>query len=289
MRLGLDSFNPLLEMRVVGWPVAAGVDPSVAIRTEGYDKPRVVRPTVAHTADMVGLKVWRAVRPAKRRRGFTAFANAQRSGQNVISHVGASLVDGARCRLLRRSYTGGGKRPLPKGRERVRRWRDSGDPLVHRMQGTKLKYDCVSFVSLAVGRTLYVISDVDHLIDEAQSFLRFSEQEERFTVFGVIPDCAIASDPFHWPNLSLAEVFKSPVWKGSVRISVCQAFLAGDDDHNRMTGRCDDPALLLTTKTRVNILAPIVRPADFESVAHRFCLPWRERNACPVSLQGIDQ
>lgn len=74
----------------------------------------------------------------------------------------------------------------------------------------------------------------------------------------------------HVPDLTFAEILKHAVSSAPIRVSVLKALLASDDDNQWVVRRCDDPALLLSTKARVDVSPSIISTANLEPPTYRF-------------------
>jgi hypothetical protein len=90
----------------------------------------------------------------------------------------------------------------------------------------------------------------------------------------VLRDGPITSTEPHVADLPLAEIFKHSVGSVTVGVPVLKSFFACNYDDQRMLCGRYDTTLLLPTKARVDISAPIVDAANLKTPAHRFPSGW---------------
>jgi hypothetical protein len=116
----------------------------------------------------------------------------------------------------------------------------------------------------------YTMRDKHHLAFEAHTGLSLPKEKQGFSRSRVLSDCMIALNHPHWTNLTLTEIFEGTVRSVTVRISVLNALLTGDNDYDRMDPWSDDAALLLTTVATMDVSAAVVDASNFKARAHSY-------------------
>lgn len=270
-----DRWHQCEKLIVVGGAVNAGVDASMAIGAQTNNEPRVVRSSVANSANVVRLKVMTAVGTQEWRLSRAAFAMSLRSMQNVTLHVGAALVDISRCALPWCPDAG----RLICTIAQVNRidWLalfsfDSNVLylLADRIQEAQLEDDSVTHLSFRVRSPLNAVVLVDHFTFKSERTAFVLEKQKATTLSGMVTDGAVALDHPHVAFLAFAIVFENSILSQDVGIAVSQAGFAADDEVHCVGGRRDDPSALLAIKSSMNVRPSVVDAANLKSPSHPF-------------------
>lgn len=268
----LNTLHLLEERAVVIGAITSGMDAPMTVGAERDDVSGIVRPAIGKAADVMGLKVGNAVRPGKGRVILTALAFAQRSSNNIVSHIPTSFEDASghlalgwflhRCR--ERAVSQVIERPCCLRRS----YRHALNVLEYRFNWTKDEHDGVADISKPVRSADNLVVLVDHLTVETQTGLQFCEEQEAFPAHGVARNAQVTFIHLHVANLAFAEVFETPVDGPVVVITVFEAFVAGDYYDQVVLRRRDDAALLLSSEGRMDAGSPVVDAAFFKSPRH---------------------
>lgn len=264
-----------IKLRAVG----TGVHAPVAVRAQGDDKADVVRAAVAHSSDMVRFEVGRTIRSQEGRGRGATLAAPVRPAKDIGSHVSASSIDvpgaypggpacGCRCQR-RRSKIFKGRR-LGGFRLNLLAFRNVFDR-------AELEHESRPHCASSIGRWACDHALANPLALETHASIAgdLPEEQQRFATGRVFSDRAVATDELHVTHLALAVILEDAVFAETIGVSVLPAFLSGDDDDDRVSGRGDNSALLLTAEFAVNVATPVIGAPPLESPAHqkrpRYC------------------
>ena len=100
---------------------------------------------------------------------------------------------------------------------------------------------------------------------EAEAVWGLSEQKERSALSRMCGDGAVPARQLHVTDLAFPEILKHPVRAAAIRVAVFKPLFTCYDDHERMLSGRDDAALLLPTKSRVNVGSTVIYAAAFEA------------------------
>ncbi len=264
----LDRLHLLPEVAIVRGAVDARMNPPMAIRTQSYNKPRIIRAAIGKAANVVRLEVGNAVGPHKWGTLAATFAMSNRSRDHVITHVTASLENRcARGAFGRRGFRCS-KRPFPKGREASDGRGQIGHTFDNIFDQSQFKNDRITQVAEPIGGRANLVAFADHFSLEHNASRGDFEKQYTFAVRGMMGDCSVTLLHDHVTDLALAKILEDAVIAPTVAVSVFFAFFTGENDDNRVFGGGSDPAALLAIKSGMNISAPAIHPANFKSPSH---------------------
>lgn len=268
-----DLLHSLKQLSVELLAINSGMHATVAIRAKSDDIAWIVRAAVAQTANVVRLQVRSAISANKRRRRFATLAMTFRSRDNVGVNNLASLINVHRCSLLTRLHDRRREGSFSQLMQTIGRCFDICKCVfLKHLKRTKFEDDRLTRVSIAIGRRLKVVAGIDHWTFEFQTFPLLLEKKQIATFLPVLQDRFVACAKGHVTFLSLAEVVKRTIGITAVRVAVRKSGLASDDEDHRMLGRRDDAALLLSPKSRMNVLSSIVDTPTFKTPHRALCL-----------------
>lgn len=133
-----------------------------------------------------------------------------------------------------------------------------------RIQMAKFKDNCVPNISLTVRSGLRMKSFADHFSLKSQTFVRLAEKEQTFSRSRMLENRFVARSECHVAHLPFAEIFKDAVRAIPVIVTVLSPTFSSDQDDDGVISRCDYPSLLLTAKAGVDIVATMIRSANFK-------------------------
>lgn len=269
---GLYNFHLLKKRPVVVGAVASGMYASMAIRAKRYHVTRVVRSTVRKAANMVRLKVGDSIWSGERRVVPAALAFAQRSSDDIVSHIPTSFEDAGGHLILGGLLHRSRERALSEIIKRLCCLRRSDghafNMFEHRFNWTKDEHDGIADIFKPVGSADDLVILVDHLTVKAQTGLQLCEEQEAFPTHRVARNAQVTFIHLHVANLAFAEVLETSVDGPFVVISVFEAFFAGDYYDQVVLRRRNNAALLLSSERRMDAGSPVVDAALFKSPRH---------------------
>lgn len=277
---GFDRLYVVHHFLVSDRSVISVVRTPVAVGAKADHEPRIVGTAIGHAPDVMHLKERLAIGSEEGGRLAAILTPAFRTCQHVPANGPASLKDvasllalfGARCRS--RECLGTKISNVPCNWFIVIQGRFD-----HCLKRSKFEDDSVTHRFLSVGRPLDMVALADVDAFETQALLVFREEQQVFSVLSVIDDTGISANELHVPDLTFAKILENTIWPLPIGIAVLSALCAGYDHNELMCGGCNDPALLLPPKARVDVLPPIIRAADFKSPAQAFSPSYRESGA----------
>lgn len=268
---GFKLRHARLQLGIVCRTIDPEVHAPMAIRTQRYDVRRVIWAAVAHAAKMVGLEVCGAIWSAERSFLLTAFTIITSARQDIASYVAASSDYASQCIVSRQVTICRSDCSVPKFcKIGIRQFLFIYfDYRIYSVQWTQLKRESIAFCVVRIAAPLHAKARTNPVAFESEHTLpELSEKQEIFAVARMISDRGIALVHGHVAGLPLANVFEDPILTKGVHVSVLATNLAGDEDDNWISRRCDDAALLLTAVGRMNVFAPVVNPSSFEWPLH---------------------
>ena len=268
--LGLNGLHARQEFAIVRRAVGSRVNSAMAIRAKRYHKARIVRAAVGEAANVVRLEIGHAIAAPEWSRLAAPLALAFSARNNIVANVAAALEHGGSRLRFARSCVGCGESALAQFAQVRRRRRHLFDLLDHGGDWPQLEHDGVAHVSEAIRRFFDVVPLVEVLVLKSKAARRLLEEQKASTVARVVRNCGVPTLHGHVPDLALAEILKNAVGPEPIRVPVGQTFFARDNDYERVFGRRDDPALLLSAKLGVNVSSSVVDPAPLETPSHSF-------------------
>lgn len=277
-RLEFDRPKLTGQRSVVGFAISARVNTSVAIRTEGDDEARIIRPAIADPANVVRFQVGRAIRPRERCRRRAPLATLARTREYIAAHIVAPLVNrtGRRCTWCR-DFSSRHRRRSQCLQRRARCYLGvifEIDLDIHRLERTELKDEGSTHGTSSV-RSLtlnHPLADPFPVVAEPAAALH-PKQEQAFTVRCVVRDCPVATGHLHVADLAFAEILEDTVRSQPVAIAMLLPLFTGDDDYEWVLAGSDYSSPLLAGEAGVNVFLSIVSPAAFKR-------PFGQLHAC---------
>lgn len=268
----LEVCHAFKQGHIVVAAALSQVNPSMAGRAKRDHKPRIVRPAVAQSANVMRLEVGRTIEPQEGGRSFTAFAASSGARQHIGPYVTASLKHGpppsisfwyVDCRRdSPRAQLGHawidptcGRRVLRRSLDRIQRPELKDQGQAHRPRAVRRRFRVMRFANPFA------------LVSEGRVRL-LAKQEQALATGRMAGDRQIALPHAHVSELPLPEVLEGTVCTHAVSISVLRPLFAGYDYDQRVVRRGYDPALLLPSKRAVNVAPAIVGPASLERPSH---------------------
>lgn len=244
---------------------------SMTVRAQCNHVPRVVRSAIRQSSDMMCFKIGRSIRSAEGGRRPAVLTSPLGPRIDVGANQLTPLKSIRRDLPLSRRHPRGCDSLLAQIREQnaIRRHVRSVISFQDCSERPKLKND--GLPSLAIGVTC--ISKVEILVHKLvfvlQARRNFPEYQDITPFHGMIPDCPVSSDHLHISGLTFSGVFEDAIGTHCILIAMGCALMAGDqEDWALGICRCNDPALLLTSKACMDICTPIVDPTLFKSPRH---------------------
>lgn len=267
-----DLAQPVNELNVVIFAVDAVMDATMARRTQRDHIARIVWSAVAETSRVMRLQVRTAVASGKGCMSFTTLTMGPRSAQDVVPYVAAPLID--------RSDT------LNCGRDRccvhgaLAQVGNLGcligctaNFFIDGINRYQFENDRVANLACAVCVLLDLIPLANHLIDKAEPPCNGLEQKNRLPVSGMVGKSAVSTSQLHSSALPVAEIVEGTVFP-SIIVPMLLAFCARDDDDERKPSRRDHTALLLSSKSCMDVGPSIVDAPAFKTPTHRLSPPF---------------
>ncbi|KKB09374.1 hypothetical protein VE26_05385 [Devosia chinhatensis] len=260
------------QCRVVLGAVHASVNASVAIRAKPYYERGMIRPAIADASDMMGLQIVAAVTTHKWGRSATTLADAPGAGQHIISNVGASLVNRSRFAAhLCIANTCGCVSQVSETVQVINDRRCRFHLLDNFFDVSEAEHDDLSRIAVGISALSPLEALANHLSNEEDIplWIAFVEQQQRPTIGRMISDGPIPTDVQLIAALPFAEVEHGPVFEHFVVVAILRSTGTGHYEDDVMSWDRNDPRLLASPKTSVNILASVIRSPFLEAVAHQ--------------------
>ncbi|MCW2242759.1 hypothetical protein M2351_007420 [Azospirillum canadense] len=248
--------------------IRAMMDAPMAGRAHPSDVARIVRPTVAHTSDVMGFQVRFAVSSNEGRGAPAALADPSGPGEHIAAYRLTALVD-APARAFDRLFVAGGcsfhcSAPESSQMEtgRVGVWlRLRSVHIVERFDRHQVEDDPAPHVPKAVWCRFSGCVHTDELAEKPKhpGPILLLEKEQILPLGDVIADRFVPRGEGHIAFLTFTEVAEHLTIVGpAIVIAVLEAALSGDCKYDRMLRGCDDSALALTAVRLVEIAPAIV-------------------------------
>lgn len=273
---------------VVGRPISAEMNSAMARRAQSNDMAGMIGAAIANSPKVVRFEVRCSVRAPEFGGSSAAFAILASSRQNVVSNILTSIVDRPRRAFSRARILSGGECTFAKFAEVAGcLLRQSLDLLGKALEVAQFEDNRLAKHSFRVRCLLKVEAFTRHFGLEPKAHLCLFEQKKAFTLIEMITNGIVATLPSHWAFLPLAKILKNSIGTPTVCIPMIKPFLASDDYHQREPARRDDAALLLPSKSCVNVGAPVVHAAALKTPSHlrRASPKLLHRSGQPPALQ----
>lgn len=266
-RSGFESSHGSQQFRVVGGAVRSRMNAPMAVGTKRDYETRIVRTTIAHASNVVGLEVGRSVDARKWCRRRAPLTTSGSSGKNISPNVPAALIDVPRSPSGGRRYSSSRHCRGAQISQADRNHRRLGclDFRDHGFDWPKLKNERFPHCSFSVwSLTLqYRFAEPFAFISQP-CIAHFAEEQQAFSIRGVEGDGAIATDHKHVADLAFAEILEDAIFSQPVTVAVLSALLASDGNDERMSARRNYPALLLACIASMDVSPSMIRPAAFK-------------------------
>ena len=250
--------------------IGAIVRGPMTVRTKGNHVAWIIRAPIGKTANVMCFQIGGAVWAKKWSSCTAVFAAPLCSRENISANYSAPLEGcGNPLRLAGLRFSSCESLRPEVRKISVARHCCSIIGGRHSRQWTKLKNDGSSGLPCCVGRFSEMKAFVDKLVLELNSSRDLSKNQNVPPFLSMISHRTIAADHLHVTGLAFTRVLEHTVRANIVLVSVSFAFLTGDqEDGAGRVGWSDNPALLLTAETFMNILSAVVNLSLFETPGH---------------------
>ena len=249
-------------------PIGSVMYVAVAVWAQRNDKVRIIWTAIAQSSDVMGFKIWCAVRTVEGSRLQTALTLPFCASNHVFRDNTATLKNTALPAFFTGSFIDRSKGPIAQLHDIFFMLWYIYIQILERFYWQKLEHNGFAHIFFSIGRDFAMEARANHLTLKTQPLLDFAEKQQALTVFTVVGNSFIAAQKFHIIFLALAKIFKSSIVAQSIGIAMRQASFACNENYHRVLRWSNNTALLLASKLLMNISTPAVNTPTFKSPHH---------------------